>query len=99
MLYRGEIVSNRGVKVAQNFSATHPKQVIRRLTRDIRGSSLEFLQIYVLNEDGQAWIYQLRQIPGGIYHLTSIQREEKYIPKHVLNNVFAGNMTIREAIQ
>ncbi len=98
MLYRGEVHVDKRVKIAQNFQATHPKQVIRRLLGMVRGTSLEFMNIYVMNEIGQIWMYSVRQIPGGIFKATLTTKLDKYIPANVSNNVFAGNSTIREVM-
>lgn len=98
MLYRGEVLSENRVKVAKNFQATHPKQVIRKILLMAKSTHIEFMQVYVMNEQGQIWVYNIRRTAGDTFKANIILKTTKLIPPNISNAIFAGNMLIREVL-
>lgn len=98
MLYRGEIIADNRVKGAKNFQATHPKQVIRQILLMAKHTNLEFMQVYVMNEQGQIWVYNIRRYAGDTFKANIITKTSKLVPQNVSNAIFAGNKLIREVL-
>lgn len=98
MLYRGEIVADGSLKYAQNYRATNPKQIMRNIVARLKASSLEFATIYILNDEGQIWVYNVRQVPGGVFRAQLVSKPTQFLPENKRNRCFAGNMMIKEVI-
>lgn len=98
MLYRGEVVTDGKVIHSINATSTNPKHIIRRMLTKIKNSSYSYVEIYVLNDEGQVWHYTGRKV-GSIYKVTLIRKPDRYLTEDIKNSIFAGNKTIREVLR
>ena len=99
MLYRAEGWSEKRMIVSQIFQATHPKQAVRRIrdALETKGANLQFLTVYILNEEGQMWMYGMKK-KNSKYRAMMLEKGTNYLPRNLVQMVFAGNRNIREVV-
>lgn len=106
MLYRAEIIAGNQVLIARNYPdtdkrtrVTHPQQAMRRIvdSAEREGIRLEFFTVYVVNEQGQVWKYNLRK-KGSRYEAEQTRKSTHLLTREARMDVFSGNMSIAEVI-
>jgi hypothetical protein len=107
MLYRAELWRAGTPILAVNYSSkspggrvTHPHQAVRRLLNTLSTQRLmiDYGEVYVLNDEGQIWKYQIKKYSNNKYGSEQVYKEYQLLPRHLRNEVFAGNKTIREVL-
>lgn len=97
MRYRGEVMrEGRVVKAATFNHATHPSQVVRILL-DRTPFEQGYANVFVLNDEGQLWKYAARPQQGRFFVMPPM-RQDLYLDRMTMETVFAGNMSIQEAV-
>lgn len=93
MKYKGEVVHN-GKTYGKTFDATNPKQVIRRM---INKDAPSQFTIYIANETGDAWVYNIRK--GNQATATLRHKNKELLNRDKLHDIFSNNTTIKEALK
>jgi len=87
MKYKAEI-HHEGKVYSKNFNATHPKQVVRKITNS---NCPDTCTLYVLNESGEVWIYSINKPLARL-------RQNVTLNKDNVDDILSNNLTIRGAI-
>lgn len=98
MLYRAEIFLNGKTVYAHTAAATHPQQMVRRMLAYIRQYKLAYSTVFVANESGQVWAYQIKRLPNGMYDAVSARKSIENAPQYLVREVFAGNKQIKDLL-
>lgn len=100
MLYRAEIWAESKLKVGEVFKAAHPKQAIRKIVEALErtNAAVRYLTVYVLNEEGQVWVYSLVKQQDDKFHAKNIGKTTEFVPQNHVLKIFAGNLSIRGVV-
>lgn len=98
MRYRVDVMGNKRVMMSPVFTAEHTQQAVRITTERMkkRGVNKEFTTLFVMNEKGNVWVYNLQRKNGGFRAVRVMKANP--LPKNITMSVFAGNTNIAEVV-
>ena len=97
MRYKGEVYIGGNLVASSVMTATHPTQVARRMTQEIKkkDNSAIAMIVYIANERGELWlnsvkkidgVYNIKQLPMNIPPLNSNEVEMAFLMNQPLKN-------------
>jgi len=100
MRYKGEAYISGKLVGSAVMIATHPSQVARRMTQEIKRKfpNAPMFILYVANEKGELWIHSVKKI-NSVYNIKSLSVNVPTLNTDEIDMVFSMNRTLKQLLR